>query len=273
MPKVERAGDGATCPHSNTGSSDVFANSAGITRVQEDRAGGLIIGGGSQSVFVNGKRVSLPQDTILPHHCCPSDGCSSHCNAKTKAGEDCTVFAGTGYPTTSTTGPGGDPAYEDSPELELGSFSLDPNSVSANAGGNDLVPGTPGYVAHTYLSGTVQVNYTVQNNSLVAAPSFEVGLWEIDKSLAPYAPIVLIPGEQYFYTPTPILVATGLVGGISPLGSTMLSFTLENYDPNYWMIGTPLIPSHYYCLYLDLGMVIDEPNENNASEVATLTIL
>ena len=59
--------------------------------VDPNTAGGLAIGG-SPNVFVNGKNIMLPNQPVTPHPCCPSDGCSKHCNAKTQGGSS-TVFA------------------------------------------------------------------------------------------------------------------------------------------------------------------------------------
>jgi hypothetical protein len=39
----------------------------GISRVSQDSAGGIITGSGASSVFVNGKNVSLINDSVTPH--------------------------------------------------------------------------------------------------------------------------------------------------------------------------------------------------------------
>jgi len=290
MPGVERAGDKATCTHPNTGSSTVFANGAGITRVEQDYAGGLILGAGSQNTYVEGQRISLPGDVILPHACCGSPTCSPHCSAKTgdtEADQSPDVWAGTGYPLTSVTGPGGDLAYEDH-DLNLVSFGLSSTiapqefSVSANAGGNGLDPGVTGYIPHYYLSGPVIVNYTLQNNSVGPVDkNFTVGLWSLDEFLG------VVPGEEYILIvggedsgdglitaqtdlePPPILLLEEEVEGMSPLASSDLFLTLENYDNTHWLQGE----TYYYSLYVDIYTDIEEPNEENASLVATLTIL
>ena len=57
----------ASCGHAQTGSSRVKIAGKGITRVAQDTAGGLVIGPGSQSVFVEGIKVSLPGDIITTH--------------------------------------------------------------------------------------------------------------------------------------------------------------------------------------------------------------
>jgi uncharacterized Zn-binding protein involved in type VI secretion len=87
MPGVERQGDAATCGHPNTGSSNVFANGKGITRVGMDSAVGIIVGPGMPTVLVNGSPVSLPGDSVASH------GDSPHSSAKT-ANPSSTVFAG-----------------------------------------------------------------------------------------------------------------------------------------------------------------------------------
>jgi uncharacterized Zn-binding protein involved in type VI secretion len=61
MPKVVRKGD---------------ANSAG----------GIVKGPCSRTVFVNGRKVSLPGDGVSPHPCCPKPKCKKHCIAKTRGG-------------------------------------------------------------------------------------------------------------------------------------------------------------------------------------------
>ena len=87
MPGVEREGDLASCGDPNTGSTTVFADGKGITRVGVDVAGGLIIGPGSKSVFVEGSNVSLPGDLITSH------GLPPHAVSVT-ANPSTTVFAG-----------------------------------------------------------------------------------------------------------------------------------------------------------------------------------
>jgi uncharacterized Zn-binding protein involved in type VI secretion len=87
MPGIERQGDMATCGHPNTGSSDVFADGKGVTRIGVDSAGGPIVGPGMSTVLVNGSPVSLPGDSIASH------GDPPHSSAMT-ANPSTTVFAG-----------------------------------------------------------------------------------------------------------------------------------------------------------------------------------
>ncbi len=101
----------ATCGHSQTGSSKVTIEGKGICRVETDTAGGLIIGPGSQDVFVEGIKVSLVGDAITTH------GKSPHSGPTTKA-EQSKVYAGTGFIVDT-----GDPADDPSPDLVMDSFT------------------------------------------------------------------------------------------------------------------------------------------------------
>lgn len=72
---VSTAGKTATCGHIQTGSSKVFINGTGACRVGIDTAGGIIgeevsegvYIGGSIKVFVEGFKLSLEGDVIVPH--------------------------------------------------------------------------------------------------------------------------------------------------------------------------------------------------------------
>ena len=87
MAGVEIAGAAATCLGVNTGSTTVFAEGKGITRILVDTADGAVITGpGSSTVFVEGSKVSLPGDAITSH------GLTIHAAAIT-ANPAITVFA------------------------------------------------------------------------------------------------------------------------------------------------------------------------------------
>ena len=73
MPGVEIIGAAATCGHVNSGSTTIFAEGKGITRVGVDTAGGLINGPGSSTVYAEGYNVSLPGDGIVSHEDPPHD--------------------------------------------------------------------------------------------------------------------------------------------------------------------------------------------------------
>ncbi len=48
-------------------------------------AGGVALGG-AKTVFVNGRPMMIPKQTVTPHPCCGQSGCDIHCNAKTQGG-------------------------------------------------------------------------------------------------------------------------------------------------------------------------------------------
>lgn len=92
MPGVETAILPATCLDLQTGSTTIFVNGNGITRVGLDNAGGgVITGPGSTTVFAEGAPVSLPGDIILPHP--PCDSGNPHCVATTNLAGSPNVFS------------------------------------------------------------------------------------------------------------------------------------------------------------------------------------
>ena len=116
MPGICVANTPAICGHPQTGSTTVFIAGNGVCRVQTDTAGGLIIGPGSQSVFVEGLKVSLPGDLITTHAPCPIP--PIHCATTTNPIGNPSVFAGTGFTSDTVVGVGsGDPEDAPSPDL------------------------------------------------------------------------------------------------------------------------------------------------------------
>jgi len=67
MPGVETATLLASCGDPQTGSTTTFVNGLGVSRVSIDNAVGTIEGPGSQTVFVEGYNVSLPEDLVAGH--------------------------------------------------------------------------------------------------------------------------------------------------------------------------------------------------------------
>jgi uncharacterized Zn-binding protein involved in type VI secretion len=65
----------ATCGHPQTGSSKVFVQGMGASRVGVDTGGGIILSPGSSKVFIEGSKASLIGDLIaghgLPPHAAP----------------------------------------------------------------------------------------------------------------------------------------------------------------------------------------------------------
>lgn len=73
MKPIETASLLASCLAPQTGSSKVFVNKLGVSRVMVDGTvdGGIIKGPGSSTVFIEGAPASLQGDIITPHAPCP----------------------------------------------------------------------------------------------------------------------------------------------------------------------------------------------------------
>ena len=74
---ISDQGTASTCGHPQTGSSRVFVQGRGASRVGVDTAGGLILGPGASRVFIAGSPASLVGDAVTPH------GESPHSNSTT----------------------------------------------------------------------------------------------------------------------------------------------------------------------------------------------
>jgi len=288
MPEVERAGDAATCGHPNTGSDTVKADGRGITRVELDTAGGLIIGPGSQSVFANGLPVSLPGDIILPHTCCGTPGCSHHCAATTKVGLDTTVFAGTGFPTVwvSTGGEGGsDQEVSLAPDLTVQDISL-VGCGETSPTDNTIICSESTVSANDFLgntwTGELTINYTVANLGATDSGPFTMGLWETDPSLGVGPFLLSLLGASYI-NPLPVLVGSEEISNVPALSVYSGSFVVTStaidsagQQYGYWPEG-----EWYYSVYADiganigedpLGNIVEPEEEDNANPASVFTV-
>jgi len=270
MPSVERKGNTATCGgHSNTGSNSVFINNAGATRVIVDTAGGLIIGPGSQTVFVEGSRVSLEGDSIATH------GKSPHKSAKTANGST-DVFAGTGFI--------GDPGGSQ-PKADLVVIDFTASINIANTSGQPYYPKKWDWwecledPITTYAPPFVTFDYTVRNDGTHAAQPFSVGFWKLPTKqqggiLAggtgvqlPFAVTQVTysdPQIQDFYSKI-YLVDEEKVGSLQPGDSFSGQFTF--YDLMY------VSQKEYnFGLYADIYMETTEPDENNSTTIIKIPV-
>ena len=166
MPGVETADLAATCTHAQTGSSEVFANGKGISRINKDAAMGTILGPGSQTVFVEGIKVSLPGDVILPHAPCGSPGGTPHCAATTNPGGSPDVIVGTGFISGGGGGSHGDIPAGD---LKITSFMAAPSNLIADF---PIISPTKSTLTPVVFS------YIVLNTGDGAVGSFTLGLWK-----------------------------------------------------------------------------------------------
>ena len=266
MPGVEKQGDAASCgSHQNTGSPTVFIEKKGMTRVDIDTAGGLIIGPGAQTVFLEGYNASLENDAIVTH------GKSPHNAAKTTSTGP-TVFAETGFL--------GDPGEGDVPKSDL----------------NTSVFAAPGPYMTNFLNcptsywymGDVPISYTITNTGNGPTGSFNIGLWEVspDDVGVPY--ILPRNSDGVIDGVYPILLAENSINSI-PAGGQITgtisapkgSGTWGDTNPPWWwkdeygipdLIYWPWAPEYRaFTLYLDLDNDVGEPNENNSTPTIGLT--
>jgi len=64
---ISDQGTASTCGHPQTGSSKVFIQGKGASRVGIDTAGGSILGPGASRVFIEGYNASLVGDAVAAH--------------------------------------------------------------------------------------------------------------------------------------------------------------------------------------------------------------
>jgi hypothetical protein len=239
MPSVIRADDAATCGDLSTGSTTVFANGKGITRVFVDTAVGLILGPGSQSVFVNGSKVSLPGDAIighgLPPHAAPVTAmCSPN------------VFAGTGFV--------GDPGAGIEPKADLQTTNFIGSPIQYQA--NNIPCNPPNSNPISYI-GSFTFAYEIKNQGNAATESsFKIGVWEVPLG----------------YIGQPIILPRVAAGGET--GAVLVAETTVDIIPaGGSKVGTISIPSapallvgeqRAFSLYIDLDNDVGETSETNA---------
>ena len=254
MPGIEREGDAATCGDPNTGSSTVFVNGRGVTRVEVDLAGALILGPGSQTVFCEGSKVSLPGDAILGH------GIFPHSSPVTASPSD-NVFAGAGFATAPVVDDQGqvtEPATEGVENIDVRIVSLQQTSL--------VIPNTPTPPA-TPVNYNGPLNFEIRliNAGVDPAGSFSVTLYE---TLNP----------QYFVDGDPITLPS-----TSPLVGTDFTVigtqTVTSLDPGEEMDLVITLPveevlattPRYFTAFADVGQALVESNELNG--IAPIMVL
>ena len=289
MPGVERQGDAANCGDENTGSDTVFANEHGITRIGPDNAGGKILGPGTQSVFVENWRVSLPGDAIVAH------GKNKHGGAVT-ANQSADVFADTGFMDPYGVG------EVETPDLEVVDLYITYNGVkySALQGGSNFYtsgldhypplntteynlayshcnpyggigeppPPPPGPPLASYLHG---ITYTIKNTGTQGTPPFKVGGWKLPTNYNGAAQtLVLYAGitESYWENLNIKLISESQVGALKP-GETFTD-SFVSYSPENLL---KVSEGHYwFAIFADTYGEVLEPHENNGFKAIKLTM-
>ena len=264
MPLVSNQGAPATCGHPQTGSSKVFVQGTGVSRVEIDSAGGLIIGPGSQNVFAEGIKVSLVGDTIASH------GKSPHSSPRTTATQS-KVFVGTGF--------AGDPTSTgDAPRPNIITTEFTTNYgnglVELFCSGTGIYPPTnmqfafnncaaPGSIyTFTEPPPDLVYSYQIQNVGADTSQPQTVGFWRFtDPSDAPdQAILTVVAAENY---PSAQLVATQEVGPLAPGQSFSGTFI---FPDTY----TVTVGDYVFGVYPDIYQTVTEPDEQNS--IATIRV-
>jgi len=297
---VEREGDMATCGDPNTGSETVFANEHGITRVGyldnigPDSAGGRILGPGTQNVFVENWRISLPGDAIVGH------GPGAH-GAPVTANESADVFVDSGFMDPYGIGTveapdlevvdlyvtyngkkysalqGGATFYTSGlgnyPVLSVGQYNTAYNHC--HHPGNPSPPSPPDAPPlSSYLHG---ITYTIKNTGTHDAPPFKIGAWKIPNTIHGISyngsamTLVLYDGitEMNYWKDLNIeMIDESQVGVLKP-GET---FT-DTFIPYSFVDPLQLSNGHYwFAVFADTYGTVLEPHENNSFKVIKLTL-
>jgi hypothetical protein len=261
MPDICVASTAATCGHPQSGSSRVMIGGKGVSKVQVDTAGGLIIGPGSQSVFVEGKKVSLPGDAITTH------GKSPHAAATTVAGQS-KVVAGTGFVGDSTgTAP--------KPDLQLSVFVASLSLLHCSGTGqyppsnmqaamNNCYDGTGPAPPAPPPPPNIDYSYTVTNNTEFTAQPFVVGFWRFLNPLdAPDQAILTVDAMQYYSDAE--LISEQSVGSL-PAGQSY-SGTFQFAEPYTTETG-----NYAFGVYADIYNTTTEPDERNSAPTLSVIV-
>jgi hypothetical protein len=253
----------ATCGDPQTGSSRVKIGGLGVCRVEVDTAGGLIIGPGSQNIFVEGYKVSLNLDAITTH------GLSPHAAARTLAGQS-VVNASTGFAAIT-----GDSADAPSPNLITTSFSADKTYLACSGQGKYPPHSMAGAWHHCHSAGggtypghpkppTVTYSYTIKNDSSDVAQPFIVGFWRfLDNQAIPERAVLTIASQAFY--PDVELYAQQAVGELQP-GATY-SGTFQYNEPYY---ANQIV--YGFGVYPDIYNTTTEPDEDNSAPTITISM-
>jgi hypothetical protein len=271
MPKVQTDTLVATCGHSQTlGDSTVLADGKPISKVGYSKGGGVILGPGSQSVFVGvgGHKVSLIGDIIEAHSPCPDP--SIHCAALVHPPGAATVFAGTGIATTpEEVEEGLLPGF---PDIIIDEFYIEPAGIYP-----------AGYVFTNYPpenmleyrsppGDPVKFHWRVKNIGLAPSPAFNVGFWLTPPADNPAGPFNLTRSAGIGFGA--LLKGEVRVNGLNPQATDSGVFILTNEDGGEaWRVNPDLTPlDFYYAVHADIDAEVAESSEANWFVAIPLTV-
>ena len=279
MPKVQTDNLTATCGHNQTlGESSVKADGQPISKVGVSRGGGIILGPGSQSVFVDQRNVSLIGDTIAPHPPCPI--VSIHCAPLVHPPGAATVFAGTGMATTPEHIEEG--VFPGFPDLIIDEFYIEPTGAypAGSVAGNypppppEMPPYPPAHTQYRSPPGVpVKFHWTVKNIGLAAAPAFNIGFWLVPGTgTNPAGPFNLT--RAFGLGMGAVLKGETRVDGLAPQATDSGVFELTNGGgQEIWTCSPNLTPlDYYYAMHADIDEEAAETNEANWFLAFPLTV-
>ena len=270
MPDISVAGELASCGHAQTGSSKVTIQGAGVSRVEIDTAGGLIIGPGSQNVFVEGFKVSLKGDAITSH------GKTPHSASVTSAVPlNTTTTAGTGFARdTVSTGDAPKPnvvmegwtSNYGAGTVELhasGAGVFPPNDMMAAWRQCNVGPNNPGSLPDLTTPPRLRYNYTISNRGADTSQEFSVGFWRFADGLnAPDQAILTLASQPYY--PTAILEGEARVPALAP-GQQVTGYF-------EWSGLYEAGRSYAFAPYADIYGEATEPDEKNSAPTIYVTV-
>jgi len=275
MPLVANQGAPATCGDIQTGSSRVFVGGKGACRVEIDTGGSVIIGPGSQNVFVENAKISLMGDVIASH------GAPPHSVVFTTASQS-KVFVGTGFASDVDPDTGESISTGDAPKpdlvLELFTSNYGSGQIEVFASGTGIYPPTNMVQAYHHCNpqatGIPQLpppppnivySYNIKNVGQDASQECTVGLWRfLDTQNAPSQAILTVTAAQEFY-PDAQLVGTQEVPSLPPGGS--FGGTLV-FPETY----TTSVGEYVFGLYPDIYQTVTEPNEQNSAPTIRIIV-
>lgn len=263
MPKISVAGDQASCGHQQTGSSVVTIQGNGVSRVEVDTGGGLIIGPGSQNVFIEGFKASLLGDAITSH------GKTPHSGAVTSVmlSQNTTTTAGTGFAgDVISTGDAPKPNLV----MEGWTSNYGAGTVELHASGTGFFPpeqmNTAWYNCNydptnpnTYpgVATPPQLRYSfaVSNRGGNTSQAFSMGFWRFSDGIAAPDQAILTVNSVSYY-PTAILEDETRVPELAPGQQFTGSFV--------WSGRYEAGRSYAFAPYADIYGESTEPDEKNS---------
>lgn len=260
---LSNAGVAASCEgHQQTGSSRVTLEGKGACRVETDSAGGLIIGPGSQNIFIEGMKASLVGDVITAH------GRSPHSVVRTRA-DQTRVTGGSGF-----RGDQNSTGFAPKPNLEVTNFEVSVETLYCS--GQGVYPPINRAAAFNYCqplnsTGTgevgdpppVRYSYAVKNVGSDTAQPFTIGFWRFAGEV-PSRSVVTINSVS-FYPGVTLEGEERVVNGLEP-GETFSGEFIFN-SPYYVSEGP-----YHFGIYADILSETTEPAEDNADFVITVPV-